>query len=121
MGIEILSRDGDDIGEATATFYTSLHDENKDAARYIPRSDDFVCDRGKDEDHRSSRKTHLVCQLKQYVALKQALHHPDVWPLFEKINASGPLRVQAASACDWFDLQQDKKSSAHFRRATGRR
>ena len=43
VGIEILARDGDDVGAATANFYNSLHEKNNDAARYILRSDDFVC------------------------------------------------------------------------------
>lgn len=109
VGIEILARDGDDVGAATANFYNSLHEENNDTARYILRSDDFVCTRGNDEDLRSFRRTHFAWQLKQYVALKQALHRPDVWPLFEKITASGPLGVQAAGAYGWFDLQPGQK------------
>jgi hypothetical protein len=109
LGIEILARDEDEVGAATAIFYTSRHEENKDAARYILRCDDLVCARGENEDHRSFVKTHLVWQLKQYVTLKQALQHPEVWPLFEKINASGPLRVQAAAAYDHFDLRPGQK------------
>jgi hypothetical protein len=109
VGIEILARDGDHVGAATANFYNSLHEENNDAARYILRSDDFVCTRGNDEDLRSFRRTHLAWQLKQYVALKQALHHPDVWRLFEKITASGSLGVRAAVAYGWFDLQPGQK------------
>src|SRR6267378_5946509 len=109
VGIEILARDEDEIGAATATFYTSRHEENEDAPQYILRSDHFVCARSEDEDLRSFRKTHLVWQLKQYFTLKQALQHPEVWPLFEKINASGVLRVQAAAAYGHFDLKPGQK------------
>jgi hypothetical protein len=109
VGIEILARDEDEVGAATATFYTSRHEENKDAPLYILRSDDLVCARGENEDHRSFTKTHLVWQLKQYLTLKQALQHSEVWPLFEKINASGPLRVQAAAAYGHFDLRPGQK------------
>src|SRR5215471_364623 len=109
LGIEILARDEDEVGAAAATFYTSRHEENEDAARYILRSEEFVCARGENEDLRSFRKTHLVWQLKQYLILKQALQHSEVWPLFEKINASGPLRVQAAAAYDHFDLRPGQK------------
>jgi hypothetical protein len=110
VGFEILARDGDDVGTATANFYNSLHQENNDAAQYILRSDDLVCIRGRDEDRRSFTRTHFVWQLKQYVALKQALHHPDVWPLFENITASGPLGVRAAGPYGWFDLQPGQKA-----------
>src|SRR5215831_9750374 len=109
LGIEILARDEDDAGAATATFYTSRHEENKDAAQYILRSDDLVCARGESEDHRSFTRTHLVWQLKQYLTLKQALHHSEVWPLFKKINASEPLRVQGAAAYGHFDLRPGQK------------
>jgi hypothetical protein len=109
LGIEILARDGDDVGAATAIFYTSRHEENENAAQYILRSDDLVCARDENEDRRSFRKTHLVWQLKQYLTLKQALQHPEVWPLFEKINTSGPLRVQAAAAYDHFALRPGQK------------
>jgi hypothetical protein len=105
VGSEILARDGDDVGAATANFYNSLHQENNDTPHYILRSDDFVCIRGNEEELRSFRRTHFAWQLKQYVALKQALHHPDVWPLFEKITTSGPFGVRAAGAYGWFDLQ----------------
>jgi len=109
VGVEILARDEDEPGAATATFYTSRHEENEDAPHYILRSDHFVCARGEDEDHRSFTKTHLVWQLKQYLTLKQALQHPEVWPLFEKINASGTLRFHAAAAYGHFDLRPGQK------------
>ena len=109
--IEILARDEDEDqdGTATATFYTSRHEENENASRHILRSDDLVCDRGENEDRRSFVKTHLVWQLGRYFTLKQALQHPEVWPLFEKIKASEPLRVQAAAAYGHFDLQPGEK------------
>ena len=109
IGIEILARDEDDVGAATATFYTSRHEENEDAPLYILRSDELLCARGENEDLRSFRRTHLVWQLKQYLTLKQALHHSEVWPLFEKINALGPLRVQGAAAYGHFDLRPGQK------------
>ena len=109
IGIEILARDKDEAGAATATFYTSRHEENENAPLYILRSDDLVCARDENEDLRSYRKTHLAWQLKQYLTLKQALHHSEVWPLFEKINSSGPLKVQAAAAYDHFDLRAGQK------------
>lgn len=103
--VEILARSGKEIGAATANFYTSRREENTAAPRYILRREDFVCARDKDQDFHSYTATLLAWQLAQYVVLKQALQRPEVWPLFEKLNAGGPLRVKGGGVYDWFDLQ----------------
>jgi hypothetical protein len=41
----------------------------------------------------------------QYQALKDAVRVAEVQPLFERMNAIRPLRVDAAAAFNWFDLQ----------------
>jgi hypothetical protein len=51
------------------------------------------------------RRRELVWFLDQYKTLKAALRDGQVWPLYEKIDSSYPLRVRLATINGWFDLQ----------------
>ncbi len=72
------------------------------------RSGDYNFFRGEKESDEAFNRRFLVWQLDQYTALKEAARDSEVLALFEKVNASYPLKVQAATGNGWFDLQLSK-------------
>jgi len=62
------------------------------------------------KDYQSGPTTPVTWQLDQYASLKAAGQSQEVLCLFQKINASYPLKIQAATGNGWFDLQLTQQS-----------
>jgi len=109
LSVEIASRQSqqDEQGFMRATFLNAQHKHCEGAGRYLLRSDAFTCLESPEENVKTSLRRQQRWLLEQYQALKDALRAAEVRPLFERINAIRPLRVKAAAAFDWFDLQID--------------
>ncbi len=109
LGFEVLVRESecDTSGYASAHFYTSLN-RSYSGFDYALRSGDYNFFRGEKESDEAFNRRFLVWQLDQYTALKEAARDSEVLALFEKVNASYPLKVQAATGNGWFDLQLSK-------------
>ena len=107
LSIDIESRQSeeDDQGFMRASFCNIQHKHCEDVGNYLLRSDAFTCLESPDEDVKTSLREQQRWLLEQYRALKDAVCAAEVRPLFERINAIRPLRVDAAAAFNWFDLQ----------------
>jgi len=107
LSIDIESRrsEEDDQGFMRAGFRNAQHRRCEGVGDYILRGDAFTCLESPDEDAKTSLRKQQRWLLEQYQALKDAARAAEVRPLFERINAIRPLRVDAAAAFNWFDLQ----------------
>src|SRR5262249_8302160 len=105
VDIQVRQTEADDQGFMRAGFRNAQHRRCEGVGHYILRSDAFTCLESPDDDVKTSLRKQQLWLLKQYQALKDAVRAADVQPLFERINAIRPLRVDAAAAFNWFDLQ----------------
>ena len=107
LSIDIHARqsDADGQGFMRASFRNAQHRHCEGVGHYILRSDAFTCLEHRDEEVKTSLRKQQRWLLEQYQALKDAVRAAEVRPLFEWINAIPPLRVDAAAAFNWFDLQ----------------
>jgi hypothetical protein len=107
LAIEMLPRriSADKIGKVRAVFHSSLRSQSEGIGIYLLRSDVFACMQADDENDLDFEKRELVWMLGQYAALKEAVRDPQTWPLFEKINSSQPLAVDAGTGNGWFAMQ----------------
>jgi hypothetical protein len=107
LSIDIESRQSgeNDQGFMRAGFRNVQHQQCEGVGHYLLRSDAFTCLESPDEDVKTSLRKQQRWLLGQYQALKDAIRAAEVRPLFERINTIRPLRVDAAAAFNWFDLQ----------------
>jgi hypothetical protein len=105
IDIEARQSEEDEQGFMRAGFRNAQHRRCEGVGHYILRSDAFTCLESPDEDVKMSLRKQQRWLLEQYQALKDAARAAEVRPLFERINAIRPLRVDAAAAFNWFDLQ----------------
>lgn len=112
LSVEIVARqsEADDQGFMRASFRNAQHNGCKGVGQYILRSDAFNCLESPDEDVQASLRKQQRWLFEQYQALKDAARAAEVRPLFDRINAIRPLRVDASAAFNWFDLQINQDS-----------
>jgi len=105
LGIDIQARQSpaDNQGFMRAAFRNAQRKRCKDMGHYLLRGDAFTCLAG--PDVKASLREQQRWLFEQYQALKDAIRAPEVSPLFQRVNAIRPLRVDAAAAFNWFDLQ----------------
>src|SRR5262249_4815863 len=105
IDIEPRQSEEDEQGFMRAGFRDAQHRRCEGVGHYILRSDAFTCLERPDDDVKTSLRKQQRWLFQQYQALKEAVRAAEVQPLFERINAIRPLRVDAAAAFNWFDLQ----------------
>lgn len=105
IDIEARQSEGDEQGFMRASFRNAQNKRCEGVGHYILRGDAFTCLESPDEDVKTSLRTQQRWLFEQYQALKNAARAADVQPLLKQINAIRPLRVEAAAAFNWFDLQ----------------
>ena len=105
IDIEARLSEEDEQGFMRAGFRDAQHQRCEGVGHYILRSDAFTCLESPDDDVKMSLRKQQRWLLEQYQTLKDAARAAEVRPLFERINAVRPLRVDAAAAFNWFDLQ----------------
>jgi hypothetical protein len=105
IDIEARQSEEDDQGFMRAGFRNAQHKRCEGVGHYILRGDAFTCLESPDEDVKTSLRKQQRWLFEQYQALKDAVRAAEVRPLLERINAIRPLRVDAAAAFNWFDLQ----------------
>ena len=107
LSIDIAARqsEADDQGFMRAGFRDAQNKRCKGFGHYILRGEAFTCLESADEDVKTSLRKQQHWLFEQYQALKDAARAAEVRPLLERINAIRPLRVDAAAAFNWFDLQ----------------
>jgi len=107
LSIDIVARqsEADEQGFMRAGFRNAQHKRCEGVGDYILRGDAFTCLESPGEDTKTSLRKQQRWLLEQYQALKDAARAAEVRPLFQRINAIRPLRVDAAAAFNWFDLQ----------------
>src|SRR5262245_37314662 len=105
IAVESRQSEDDDQGFMRAGFRNAQHRPCEGVGDYLLRSDAFTCLDSPDEDVKTSLRKQQRWLLEQYQTLKDAVRAAEVRPLFEWINAIPPLRVDAAAAFNWFDLQ----------------
>ena len=111
LAIDIYARtfEKDSMGQTTAKFNNSVNRQAEEIGTYELRSDQFTLLQGEGEDDDDFGRRQLVWFLGHYQILKGALRDRDVWPLYQRINASFPLRLRLATINGWFDLQPDQE------------
>src|SRR5262249_30525544 len=111
LAIDIYVRtfEADSMGETTAKFNTSLNRQAEEIGTFGLRSEHFTLLQKADEGETDFKRRELVWLLDHYKVLKDALRDSEVWPLYQRINASYPLRVRLATIHGWFDLQPDQE------------
>jgi hypothetical protein len=107
LAIEVCPRtfEKDSTGQASAHFNNSQNRQAEGIGSYVLRSEHFTFFQAKDEDDTAFGRREIVFLLENYKALKAALRDGQVWPLFEKIDSSYPLRIRLATTNGWFDMQ----------------
>ena len=112
LAIDIAERqvETDEQGHMRAVFHNGQKRAAKGLGQYLLRSDAFTCLQPKGEDNKSFNRRQIRWYLEQYKLLKEAARTEDVQPLFHKINAIRRLRIGAATAYGWFDLQIETTS-----------
>jgi hypothetical protein len=105
IDIEVRQTEADDQGFMRAGFRNAQNRRCEGVGHYLLRSDAFTCLESPDEDVKTSLRKQQRWLFEQYQALKDAVRAAEVRPLFERINAIRPLRVDASAAFNWFDLQ----------------
>ncbi len=107
LHIDVYARtfEADSTGEASAKFQNSVNRQTEGIGTYALRSEHFTFLQGKAEDDTAFERRRLVWLLENYRALKAALRDGEVWPLYERINSSYPLRIDLATSNGWFALQ----------------
>lgn len=111
LAVDIYARtfEQDSTGQCTAKFNNSLNRQADGIGTFHLRSGHFDLLQGKDEGDDVFGRRQLVWMLDHYKNLKTALQNPELWPLYEKISSSHPLKVRLATINGWFDLQPGEK------------
>ena len=105
IAIEARQSEADEQGFMRAGFRNAQHKRCEGVGDYILRGDAFTCLESADDDVKASLRKQQHWLFAHYQALKDAARAAEVRPLLDRINALRPLRVDAAAAFIWFDLQ----------------
>lgn len=107
IALDILERqyEEDEKAYLHAAFVDGANKNCKGVSQYFLRHEHYTCLHADDEDSSTFNRTQLLWYLDQYKQVKNALNHPNLSALLEKVQELHPLEVHAATAFGWFDIQ----------------